>query len=83
MRLVELSMRKNGNNNAAIPLPAVEGSIVVLGFIAIFVNGFFLLYVLVNKLKQQQINVSKYLLWFNIVLLPVEIWYFFFSSNIV
>jgi hypothetical protein len=82
LRVVELSMRHSGNNNAAIPLPAIEGTIVVLGFIAIFVNTFFLLYVLVNKLRQQQINFSKYLLWFNIALLPVEIWYFFFSSNI-
>jgi undecaprenyl pyrophosphate phosphatase UppP len=76
-------MRKNGNNNAAIPLPALEGSIVVLGFIAIFINAFFLLYVLINKLKQQEMNFSKYLLWFNIAVLPVQIWYFFFSSNIV
>lgn len=83
LRIVEYYMRHHGNKNAvAIPLPAVEGTIVVLGFVAIFINVFFLLFVLVNKLRQQERNFSKYLLLFNIVLLPVEIWYFFFSTYI-
>lgn len=82
LRIVELSMRQNGNNNAAIPLPALEGSIVVLGFIAIFVNIFFLIAVLLKKLNRKPIDISKYLLWFNLILLPVEFWYFFFSKFI-
>ncbi len=82
MRVVELTKRAHGNNNAAIPLPVVEGTIVILGFIAIFVNLIFVIAVLVNKFSKKQLLISNFLLWFNLILFPVEIWYSFFSNII-
>jgi hypothetical protein len=79
MRVVELAQRAKGNYNAAIPLPVVEGSIVVLGFVAIFVNVIFLVTFLFMKLSKKSLFLSKFLLGFNLFLLPVQIWYFFYS----
>ncbi len=82
LRVVELTKRAHGNNNAAIPLPAVEGTIVILGFIAIFINVVFFLAFLVSKISNKTNSIPKFILWFNILLIPVEIWYSFFSNII-
>ena len=82
MRLVEFGMRKNGNTNAVIPLQAVEGTIVILGFIvAILLNSAFVFIVLFRKSIRKQLPVNKFVLWFNVLILPVEIWYSFFVRH--
>ena len=82
MRLVEFGMRKNGNSNAVIPLQAIEGSIVILGFIvAVFLNAAFLFIVLFRKSVRKPIPVNSFILFFNLLLFPVEIWYSFFVRH--
>ena len=82
MRLVEFGMRKNGNTNAVIPLQAVEGTIVILGFIvAILLNAAFVFIVLFRKSIRRPVSVNKFILWFNILMLPVEFWYSFFVRH--
>ena len=75
-------MRKNGNTNAVIPLQAVEGTIVILGFVvAILLNAAFVFIVLFRKSIRRSIPVHNYILWFNLFILPVEIWYSFFVRH--
>ena len=82
MRLVEFGMRKNGNTNAVIPLQAVEGTIVILGFIvAILLNSAFVFIVLFRKSIRKALPVNNFILWFNILMLPIEIWYLFFVRH--
>jgi hypothetical protein len=82
MRLVELGMLKSGNSNAVIPLQAVEGTIVILGFIvAILLNSAFFFIVLFRKSIRRPIPVNKFIIWFNILMLPIEIWYSFFVRH--
>jgi hypothetical protein len=78
LRVVELGIKKG---NAIIPLPAVEGSIVVLGFfVAIILNVIFLGLIIFKKIIKSPINFSPIILWFNVILLPVQIWYSFFKQ---
>ena len=82
MRLVEFGMRKNGNVNAVIPLQAVEGTIVILGFIAaILLNAAFIFIVLYRKSNRKPLPVNPFLLWFNLLLFPLEVWYSFFVRH--
>ena len=82
MRLVEFGMRKNGNINAVIPLQAIEGTIVILGFIvAVLLNVAFVFVVLFRKSIRKPIPVNNCILFFNLVLFPVEIWYSFFVRH--
>ena len=75
-------MRKNGNTNAVIPLQAVEGTIVILGFIvAILLNAAFVFIVLFRKSIRRPVPVNKFILWFNILMLPVQIWHSFFVRH--
>ena len=82
MRLVEFGMRKAGNINAVIPLQAIEGTIVVLGFVAaILFNAAFVFIVLYRKSLRKTLPVHNIILWFNLLLMPVEIWYSFFVRH--
>ena len=82
MRLVEFGMRKNGNLNAVIPLQAIEGTIVILGFIvAVLLNAAFVFIVLYRKSNRKPLLVNPFLLWFNLLLFPLEVWYSFFVRN--
>jgi len=82
MRLVEFGMCKNGNLNAVMPLQAIEGTVVILGFIvAILLNAAFVFIVLFRKSNRKPLPVNSFLLWFNLLLFPFEIWYSFFVRH--
>lgn len=82
MRLVEFGMRKGGNANAIFPLQAVEGTIVILGFVvAVFLNAAFVFIVLFRKSIRKALPLNNFILWFNMLLLPIEIWYSFFVRH--
>lgn len=75
-------MRKKGNVNAVIPMQAIEGTIVILGFVvAILLNAAFVFIVLYRKSNRRPSPVSPFLLWFNLLLFPVEVWYSFFVRH--
>ena len=75
-------MRNSGNINAVIPLQAIEGTIVILGFIvALLLNAAFVFIVLYRKSIRKPLPVNIFILWFNIFLLPIEVWYSFFVRH--
>ncbi|MEO5944213.1 MAG: hypothetical protein ABIP30_02065 [Ferruginibacter sp.] len=79
MRFIENSVHSNGSHDAVIPLPFLEGSIAVLGLVvAIFLNMAFVFIIIFRKSIRKPVNVSRVIIWFNIILLPVQIWYQFF-----
>ena len=78
MRLVELSFRKAGNSDAIIPLHSVVASILVLGlFLSLILDVVFLFVVVIKKAMQKPLLISNFILYFNLIMLPVEIWYNF------
>lgn len=75
-------MHKGGNINAVIPLQAVEGTIVILGFmVAVLLNAAFVFIILFRKSIRKPLPVNNFILWFNMLLLPIEIWYSFFVRH--
>lgn len=80
LRFIEMYKRSKGNNEPAIPLQPLESMLVVLGYGAIFLNtAFFLLWLL--WLARGKIKlIPRWLILVNLVLLPVQVWYFFFSN---
>lgn len=80
-RFIELRPA-NVDHNAVIPLPFLEGSIAVLGlFLAVLINTAFVFIILFRKSIRRHVNVPRFIIWFNILLLPVQIWYHFFRNN--
>ena len=80
LRIVEMNYRKSGNPDNVIPLPALEGSIVVFGFFAILLNAAFVFIILYRKSIRRPMPLSRFLIWFNLLMLPVQVWYHFISK---
>jgi hypothetical protein len=78
MRLIELSLRKGGNPEVIIPLHSVVASILVLGlFLSLILDVVFLFIVALKKVMQKPLLISTFILYFNLIMLPIEIWYNF------
>ncbi len=77
LRKVELSYKAKGNTDQIIPLPFVEGTLAVLGELAIVVNVVFFiiaLYLLVSKKLKQ---IPRWIVIFNFTALLAQIYWFF------
>ena len=80
LRLYENAHKKNGNFNGAIQIQPLESTLVVLGYGAIFINLVFNLIVLVFFVAKAKQPVAKWLIWFNFLLLILQLYYFLFSN---
>ena len=80
LRLIEMVKRKDGNLDPAIGFQAFQGTLVVLGYGAIFLNAIFFFWAVVGLARGSLKNLPRWLLLFNLVLFPVQIWYFFFAN---
>jgi hypothetical protein len=81
MRLIEFWFRKNGNNEALIPLPFLVGTIAILGvLISFFLNIAFAALITIQKSLKKKLTIPLFILYFNLIMLPVQVWYFFFSK---
>lgn len=77
LRFVELYNKKqSGHENNVIPLPFVEGTLVVLGVFAIFINLFFCLMCTVRWVRKREVFMPKWLLITNAVILLFQFIYY-------
>lgn len=79
LRLVEYYKRKAGNFESAIPLQPLESTLVVLGYGAIFLSAIFCFQMMYFYLIKKQLSIPSWIVWVNLIMFPVQIWYFFFS----
>lgn len=80
LRLIEMGKRSKGNLDAAIPLPAVEGLLVTLGYTAIFLNAVYVVFYLFRLATRKPGFSPRWVVLFNLIMFPVQVWYFFFSN---
>lgn len=79
LRLVEYYKRKAGNFEPAIQLQPLESTLVVLGYGAIFLSAIFSFQMMYFYLIKKQISIPRWIVWVNLIMFPLQIWYFFFS----
>jgi hypothetical protein len=79
LQYFEHQKQVKGDKGHLIPLPFVEGSLVVLGWGAIFFNLAFCLIVVPMKLAKKLPSVPIWIVWANFIFLLIEIYYHFFS----
>lgn len=79
MRLVEYYRKKEGNFEAAIPLQPLESTLVILGYGAIFLSAIFSFQLLYFYLIKKQLTLPRWIVGVNLIMFPIQIWYFFFS----
>ncbi len=81
MRLVKIGTNAKGNGyNGALKVEPIISSIVVLGWIAIFVNIIFAIVFISRYPAKKMNNIPRWIVFFNIILVPMQVYYFFFSN---
>jgi len=78
LRWVENANKKKGDFDGVIKLQPLESTIVVLGYGAIIFNFIFNIIILALLLLKKQALVPKWLIWFNFLILIIQVYYFFF-----
>jgi hypothetical protein len=77
LRFVEMSSKARGKNDQAIPLSFVEGTIAVLGELAIVINIVFCIIVLILLISKKKKKVSACIITFNFICLLAQLYWFF------
>ena len=81
MRLVKIGTDAKGKGyNDALKVEPIISSIVVLGWIAIFVNIIFVIVFISRYPAKKMNNIPRWIVFFNIILMPMQVYYFFFSN---
>ena len=80
LRYLEMHNQYESANRQILPLPWMEGTLVILGYGAIIVNTLFLVLCLIFTAFKVSISISipKWILIFNIVLFCFQVYFFFF-----
>jgi hypothetical protein len=78
IRVIDMGLKKNGSGEALIPLPFLVATIAVLGtFVSFTLDVAFAISFAVKKFSKKIIVTNPFIVYFNLLMLPVEIWYFF------
>ena len=80
LRFVEVHNMAKGNSNPALKFQPLESTVVVLGYGAILINFIFVLTCLFLVAAKKINRIPKILVLFNIIILPIQIYYFFYSN---
>ena len=79
LRLVELSKRTRGDYSSALGFQPLESTLVILGYGAIFLNFIFVL-MAIYRLVTKKLMGPRWLVLFNIIMFPLQFYYFFYSN---
>ena len=79
-KLIQFEKSYNGNNNTIQPTNILIGTAAILFVVSIFFSFVFAILILIKRLRKQEINVPSLLVLFNVLMLPIQIWYFFFNN---
>lgn len=78
MNRIEQAHKKAGNFNGLISINGLEGTLVILGYGAIFVNAIFNIFLLVLFITKSKQKVEAWLRWVNFLFLIIQLFYFLY-----
>ncbi len=80
MRLVEMGKKAKNVADGLVGFQPLQSTIAVLGYLAIFVNIIFFIFFIVRYPRKRMEGLSRFVIFFNVIMLPAQIYYFFFSN---
>ena len=81
MAFVELNSKRNHSGDNIIPLPYVQGILVLLGWFSIFINFAFCLVAVILLSLRRMKQVPGWLVITNFIFLLAQVYYFFIYRN--
>lgn len=79
LRYVEVSRHAQGSTNGLLPFQPLTATIVILGYGAIFINLVFFIVAGIFLRRPAVQNIPRKILFFNLIVFPLQVWYFFFT----
>ena len=79
-KLLKIGVVLQANKNAIQPTNVLIGAAAILFVISIFFSLVFTILVFIKRLRNLEIDVPPLLILFNLLMLPIQIWYFFFNN---
>lgn len=70
-----------GNNTQILPLPWLEGTFVILGYVSILVNVLFLLVAFIFYSLKTNVKIPKWIIIFNIIIFCVQVYFHFIHKH--
>lgn len=80
MRYYMAHFASNSRTDGALISQPIDGTISILGYLAIFVNIIFIVIFLVQYPAKKMNNVGKIVLYFNLLILPAQLYFHFFTK---
>ncbi len=77
-RYIEMHNTYEGGTEQILPLPWLQGTLVILGYGAIIVNALFMLLYFIFVSLKMNIQVPKWIVIFNIVIFCCQVYFHFF-----
>lgn len=78
MRLVELRQKASGVNSDSLFYQPLQSTLIILGYGAIIINAAFFFLAIYSMLFGKKNISPRWLVFFNLIVFPVQIFYFFF-----
>ena len=75
---IEMHSQKEAKNVQVIPLPWLEGTLVIMGYLAIIVNLLFLIIWFIFTSFNVDTKIPKWMIIFNVVLFCGQVFFHFF-----
>jgi len=75
---IETHRQHEGNQAQVLPLPWMEGTLVILGYGAIIINALFLLLYFIFVSLKVNIKIPKWIIIFNIIIFCCQVYFHFF-----
>lgn len=79
LRLMEMHAEPKPGSAGILGFQPLESTIAILGYLAIFINVVFFLIFLVQFPARRMNGLSRLVVFFNLIMFPAQIYYFFFS----
>lgn len=74
---IEVHNKTEGSNIAVLPLPWLEGTLVILGYGAIIINFFFLVLYMIWFSFKMEIKIPRWIIIFNIIMFCCQVYFHF------
>ena len=80
MHLIDVHNKAAGRAGVAIPLPFVEGTLAVLGFLSLLVNAIFCIIMAGLMAAKKGKQIPRWIVIFNFIALLAEIYWYFLDK---
>lgn len=81
LRYIELHYEYESNATQILPLPWLKGTVVILGYSAIFVNLLFLLLTFIFYSLKMNIKIPRWVIIFNIIIFCCQVYFYFILKD--